>query len=73
MISSEIYSSRVQALERVLGKRGIQGTFLLPGPNKRYFMGFHTKAWERLTLAFLPARSSVVPSLDFEKAKSYSM
>ena len=72
MRSFEICSSRVQALESILGNRGIQGTFLLPGPNMRYFMGFHTKAWERLTLALLPSLSLVIPSLDFEKAERLS-
>lgn len=72
MRSGEIYSSRVLDITRSLTKRRIEGVLLMPGPNMRYFLGFHTKSWERLTLAVLPTRSLVVPTLDYEKAKSLS-
>lgn len=69
------YQDRVERTSRLAAKRKLDGVLVAPGANLRYLFGFHTKTFERLTIAATNMRGEsalVVPRLDEAKAKEYA-
>lgn len=69
------YGGRVDRALGLVDARKLEGIVVTPGANLRYLYGFHTKAFERLTVAALNKLGEsalIVPQLDEEKAREFA-
>ena len=55
MSKDSIYGRRLETLRKRLGKKGLRGAILVPGPNMTYFTGVNSLLLERPFMLLVPA------------------
>ena len=64
---SAVYPRRIKKLKERLGKQGLRGAMVVPGPNMRYFTGVNSLLLERPFILMVPAEGEphlVAPALE---------
>jgi Xaa-Pro dipeptidase len=59
MNPTSVYLKRIKTLRKELGRKGLRGAIIVPGPNMRYFTGVNSLLLERPFMLFVPVDGDV--------------